>query len=150
LARAGVGPDQRRALFNLYAYFGDEFTVECPTGSGQQMTLYEVAAHISDRLLGAFRRGEDGRRPVHGGQTLFQEDPHWRDFPLFYEYLHGDDGAGIGASHQTGWTGLVGVLPLIFNRARPEDVLAAGGGFPGPQVRPREAATTQRAKGAGT
>ena len=133
-----------RALFNLYAYFGDDFTVECPTGSGHQMTLYEVAAHISDRLLGAFQRGEDGRRPVHGGQRLFQEDPHWRDFPLFYEYLHGDNGAGIGASHQTGWTGLVGVMPLLFNRARPEDVLAAGGGFPEPQVRPRQAATTQR------
>ncbi|HET6877310.1 MAG TPA: hypothetical protein VFH38_07260 [Jatrophihabitans sp.] len=119
-----------RALLNLYIYFGDEFTVECPTGSGRMYNLYEVAAEISDRIMATFRRGADGRRPVHGGQPTFQTDPYWRDLPLFYEYLHGDNGAGIGASHQTGWTGLVGVLPLIFARIRPEHLLAAAGRFP--------------------
>jgi hypothetical protein len=119
-----------RALLNLYVYFGDDFTVECPTGSGRLMTLYEVAAEISNRIMAAFRVGPDGRRPVHGGQPLFQGDPHWRDLPLFYEYLHGDNGAGIGASHQTGWTGLVGVLPLMFARMQPEQLLSAGAAFP--------------------
>jgi hypothetical protein len=122
-----------RALLNLYVYFGNEFTIECPTGSGQQMTLYEVASEISDRLTATFRRGPDGRRPVHGGQTLFQTDPHWRDLLLFYEYIHGDNGAGIGASHQTGWTGLVGVMPLIFARTRP-DLLLAGRLFPDQRI----------------
>src|SRR3954447_23621285 len=112
-----------RALLNLYVHFGDDFTVECPTGSGIRKTLYEVADDIGDRVLAAFRRGPDGRRPVHGGQAVLQTDPHWRDFPLFYEYLHGDNGAGIGASHQTGWTGLVGVLPLIFARRQAGDLL---------------------------
>ncbi len=103
-----------RGLMNLYAHYGDGFTVECPAGSGQQKNLYQVAEDISERLLGAFRRDAAGRRPVHGGQPVLQDDPHWRDLVLFYEYLHGDNGAGIGASHQTGWTGTVGVLPLIF------------------------------------
>ena len=78
------------------------------------MNLYQVANEISDRLVGTFRRGADGRRPIHGGQPIMQTDPHWRDLLLFYEYLHGDNGAGIGASHQTGWTGTIGVLPLLF------------------------------------
>jgi hypothetical protein len=103
-----------RALLNLYVYAGDAFTVECPTGSGQQMNLYQVAEEISSRLVGIFRRDADGHRPVHGGQPVFQTDPHWRDLLLFYEYYHGDNGAGIGASHQTGWSGTVGVLPLLF------------------------------------
>ena len=91
--------------------------MECPTGSGPQMTLYEVAAEISDRLMARSCADADGHRPVHGGQPMLQNDPHWRDLMLFYEYLHGDNGAGIGASHQTGWTGLVGVLPLLFGGA---------------------------------
>jgi hypothetical protein len=103
-----------RALLNLHVFYGDEFTVECPTGSGRQCTLYEVAGEISERLVGTFRRDGDGHRPVHGGQPVLQNDPHWRDLILFYEYLHGDNGAGIGASHQTGWTGAVGLLPLMF------------------------------------
>jgi hypothetical protein len=103
-----------RALLRLYAYFGDELTVECPTGSGEHCTLYQVAEEITNRLTATFLRDPTGRRPVHGGQSLLQDDPHWRDLVLFYEYSHGDNGAGIGASHQTGWTGLVAVLPLLF------------------------------------
>jgi hypothetical protein len=113
-----------RALLNLHAYFGDEFTVECPTGSGQQMTLFDVAGEISTRLVSTFLRSAEGRRPIHGGQATFQNDPHWRDLLLFYEYLHGDNGAGIGASHQTGWTGLVGVLPLLFQRMSKGDLVS--------------------------
>jgi hypothetical protein len=112
-----------RALLNLHAFYGDDFTVECPTGSGRQCTLYEVAQEINTRLLSAFLRSPDGHRPVHGGQQVFRDDPHWRDLILFYEYLHGDNGAGIGASHQTGWTGLVGVLPLLFARISATDVV---------------------------
>ncbi|HEV8438848.1 MAG TPA: glucosidase [Methylomirabilota bacterium] len=91
-------------------FFRGEFKVECPSGSGQVMTLWEVAAELSRRLARIFLRGPDGRRPVHGGFETFQTDPHWRDLLLFYEYFHGDNGAGIGASHQTGWTGLVAKL----------------------------------------
>jgi mannosylglycerate hydrolase MGH1-like protein len=98
------------SLQKFHHYLGDDFKVECPTGSGRVMTLWEVANEISQRLSSIFLRGEDGRRPVHGGTEKFQSDPHWRDLPLFYEYFHGDNGAGIGASHQTGWTGLVAKL----------------------------------------
>jgi hypothetical protein len=115
-----------RALLNIYAYVGDEFTVECPTGSGIQMNLFEVAQEICRRLTGIFLRGADGRRPVHGGQPILQNDPHWRDLLLFYEYFHGDNGAGIGASHQTGWTGTVALLPLISSRLTAPDVMAFG------------------------
>jgi hypothetical protein len=100
-----------RGLLNLYAFYGDEFTVECPTGSGQRMTLFEVAREIARRLSRCFLRDAQGARPVHGAAAKFQSDPHWRDLILFYEYFHGDTGAGLGASHQTGWTGLV--APLI-------------------------------------
>ena len=113
-----------RALLNLYAYFGDGFTVECPTGSGRQLNLYQVAHEISDRLIRTFLPGADGRRPVHGGQPVLQNDPHWRDLLLFYEYFHGDNGAGIGASHQTGWTGTVGMLPLLFRDIDPARIIA--------------------------
>ncbi len=91
-------------------FFGDGLTVEFPTGSGRRLRLWEVAAELSRRLTAIFLRGADGRRPVHGGFELFQQDPHWKDLALFYEYFHGDNGAGIGASHQTGWTGLVAKL----------------------------------------
>jgi len=103
-----------RALLNFYAYHGDGFKVECPTGSGRQMNLYEVAQEIAKRLTAIFLRDADGRRPCFGGSEKFQEDPHWRDNLLFYEYFHGDNGAGIGASHQTGWTGLVASLIELF------------------------------------
>ncbi len=97
-------------LQRYHDYLGDDFTVEYPTGSGQQHSLRDVAASLSQRLTSTFARGADGRRPVFGGSEVFQEDPHWRDHLLFYEYFHGDNGAGIGASHQTGWTGLVAEL----------------------------------------
>jgi hypothetical protein len=105
-----------RALLNLYAFYGDEFTVECPTGSGRYMNLFEVAQEITRRLTGTFLRDANGRRPVYGGTAKFQEDPHWRDLILFYEYFHGDNGAGLGASHQTGWTGLIAPLLDLFGR----------------------------------
>jgi Glycosyl hydrolase family 63 C-terminal domain len=96
-----------RALLQYYMYYGDEFTVECPTGSGIRMTLYEVAEEIARRLTSIFLRDMNGHRPVYGGNRTFQEDPYWRDYILFFEYFHGDNGAGLGASHQTGWTGIV-------------------------------------------
>ena len=96
-----------RALMNLHSYYGDDFTVECPTGSGGWMTLAAIAHEIAGRLISIFLRDDSGCRPVYGGTTKFQEDPYWRDLILFYEYFHGDNGAGIGASHQTGWTGVI-------------------------------------------
>jgi hypothetical protein len=95
------------ALLRLYAYYGDDFTVECPTGSGHHMTLYEVAMELGERLTSIFLQDGNGHRPVNGSAEKFQSDPHWRDLILFYEYFHGDNGTGIGASHQTGWTGCV-------------------------------------------
>jgi hypothetical protein len=112
-----------RGLLNLYAFYGDDFTVECPTGSGTRMTLFEVARELSRRLSGSFLRDANGRRPVYGGCAKFQDDPHWRDLILFYEYFHGDNGAGLGASHQTGWTGLIARLLDLFARITPEDAL---------------------------
>jgi hypothetical protein len=100
-----------RVLLNLHIFFGDDFAVECPTGSGRQLNMYEVARQISGRLTGTFLKDAAGHRPVHGGQPILQTDPNWRYLVLFYEYFHGDNGAGIGASHQTGWTGTVGLLP---------------------------------------
>jgi hypothetical protein len=98
------------SLQKFHHYYGDEFRVECPTGSGQQMSLWEVGAEISRSLTHIFLRDENGRRPLHGSIEKFQNDPNWRDLILFYEYFHGDTGAGLGASHQTGWTGLVSKL----------------------------------------
>jgi hypothetical protein len=112
-----------RGLLNLYAFYGDDFTVECPTGSGTRMTLFEVARELSRRLSGSFLRDANGRRPVYGGCAKFQDDPHWRDLILFYEYFHGDNGAGLGASHQTGWTGLIARLLDLFARVTPEDAM---------------------------
>jgi hypothetical protein len=109
-----------RALLNYYSYYGDDFKIECPTGSGQMMTLFEVAQEIGDRLGRIFERDEQGRRPVFGGAEKFQNDPHWREHILFYEYFHGDNGAGLGASHQTGWTGLVAVMYKLFGILTPE------------------------------
>jgi hypothetical protein len=98
------------SLQRFHFYYGDQLKVECPTGSGHMMTLWEVAEEISRRLASIFLRGSDGRRPVYGGNELFQTDPNWRDLIPFYEYFHGDNGAGLGASHQTGWTALVAKL----------------------------------------
>jgi hypothetical protein len=103
-----------RSLLNFYLYYGDSFQIECPTGSGHLMNLFEVAKEISDRLSRLFLRDERGRRAVYGGTEKFQTDPHWRDYILFYEYFHGDNGAGLGASHQTGWTGSVATLIRLF------------------------------------
>ena len=113
-----------RALLNLYGFYGPSFTVECPTGSGVQMNLFEVAREISVRLSRIFLRDDGGARPVYGGQTKFQSDPHWRDLILFYEYFHGDNGAGLGASHQTGWTGLIAPLISLFGSHDAEQLLA--------------------------
>ena len=94
----------------FHYYYGDGFLIECPTGSGQMLTLYQVAEELSRRLTRLFLRREDGTRPVFGTDATFQNGPHWRDNLLFYEYFHGDTGAGLGASHQTGWTALVAKL----------------------------------------
>jgi hypothetical protein len=115
-----------RALLQYYSYYGDRFTVECPTGSGRQMTLYQVAEELSRRLSSIFLRGTDGRRPVYGGIRTFQEDQHWRDLILFHEYFHGDNGAGLGASHQTGWTGIVARLMHLFATHSAEQFDEAG------------------------
>jgi hypothetical protein len=115
-----------RALLNLYQFYGDEFKVECPTHSGQYMTLFEVAKELSDRLASIFLRDANGRRPVYGGTRKFQEDPHWKDYILFYEYFHADNGAGLGASHQTGWTGTIARSLDLFARMNPADALETG------------------------
>jgi hypothetical protein len=96
-----------RGLLQLYRYFGDAFMVECPTGSGNRMNLFDISQEIGKRLTKLFLRDQNGSRAVYGGTAKFQNDPHWRDLLLFYEYFHGDNGAGIGASHQTGWTGVI-------------------------------------------
>src|SRR5262249_30694737 len=115
-----------RALLQYYSYYGNDFTVECPTGSGRQMNLYQVAEEISRRLANLFLRGEGNRRPVFGGSDKFQNDSHWRDCLLFYEYFHGDNGAGLGASHQTGWTGIVARLMHVFGTVNAQAYLEQG------------------------
>jgi hypothetical protein len=115
-----------RALLQYYCYYGGDFKVECPTGSGQHMTLYQVAEEIGRRLMNIFLRDEAGRRPVYGGTHNFQTDPHWRDYILFYEYFHGDSGAGLGASHQTGWTGVIARIIHLFGSLTSQAVLEAG------------------------
>jgi len=112
-----------RALYQFYLYYGNDFKVQCPTGSGHLMTLYEVASEIGSRLQRIFLRDKDGHRPLYGGAKLFQEDPHWRDLILFYEYFNGDNGAGIGASHQTRWTALVSRLLELKAFLTPDVVL---------------------------
>jgi hypothetical protein len=129
-----------RALLQYYAYYGDRFTIECPTGSGRQMTLYGVAEEIARRLARIFLKDESGRRAVYGGTTKFQTDPHWRDHVLFYEYFHGDNGAGLGASHQTGWTGIVARLMHLFATMSAAQVREMG----------KEAAATSTAHAAGS
>jgi hypothetical protein len=115
-----------RALLQYYAYYGNDFTVECPTGSGRRMNLYQVAEEIGRRLSNIFLKESNGRRPVYGGCRKFQEDPNWRDCLLFYEYFHGDNGAGLGASHQTGWTGAIARSLHLFASLSAEQILKSG------------------------
>jgi hypothetical protein len=112
-----------RALLNLYQFYGDDFKVECPTGSGKYMTLFEVAKEIARRLSSIFLRDASGKRPVDGGAKKFQADPHWKDYITFYEYFHGDNGAGLGAGHQTGWTGTIARTLDLFARTGAADWL---------------------------
>ncbi len=114
-----------RALLQYYTYYGNNFTIECPTGSGRRMNLYQVAEDLGGRLAKIFLK-DGGRRAVYGGTRKFQEDPHWRDLLLFYEYFHGDNGAGLGASHQTGWTGIVARIMHYFASATAEQTLELG------------------------
>jgi hypothetical protein len=115
-----------QSLRKMYSYYGDELTVECPTGSGRMLNLWQVADELARRLCSIFRRDGDAPRPVYGGSAKFGSDPHWRDLVLFYEYFHGDNGAGIGASHQTGWTGLVAWLLKSRAILKPDEVLKNG------------------------
>jgi hypothetical protein len=111
------------SLRHLHDFFGDDLTVELPTGSGKKANLHEVAAELERRLLSLFLLDADGRRPAHGADPRFQNDPAWRDSILFYEYFHGETGQGLGASHQTGWTGLAGAL-VAHRRLSAETTLA--------------------------
>ncbi|HWH71396.1 MAG TPA: hypothetical protein VNT26_18620, partial [Candidatus Sulfotelmatobacter sp.] len=115
-----------RALVQYYTYYGDSFQIECPTGSGKRMNLFEVSRELANRLTRTFLPDEQGRRPVYGGIQKFQTDPHWRDCILFHEYFHGDNGAGLGASHQTGWTGLVARLIQMYGHLDAQTILKAG------------------------
>src|SRR6185369_15858291 len=115
-----------RALLQYHSYYGNEFTVECPTGSGRRMNLYQVAEEIARRLANIFLKDKDGRLPVYGGTQKFQEDPHWRDLIQFYEYFHGDNGAGLGANHQTGWTGIIARIMHVFATSNAQQFLDLG------------------------
>jgi len=115
-----------RALLQFYLYYGDNFKIECPTGSGNMKNLFEVSKEIGDRLSRIFLRNEEDRRPVYGGTEKFQNDPNWRDHILFYEYFHGDNGTGLGASHQTGWTGLVAKIIQLFGFLDAQKALQQG------------------------
>jgi len=115
-----------RALLGYFTYYGKGFTVECPTGSGRQMNLYEVAEELSRRLTSIFVQDAKGHRPVYGGEATFQNNPHWRDCLSFYEYFHGDNGAGLGASHQTGWTGVVARLMHLFATSSADQFVELG------------------------
>ncbi len=115
-----------RALNQYFAYYGDDFKIECPTGSGNLMNLYQVAENIGKRLTSIFLKNEKDERPVYGGTRKFQDDPFWKDNILFYEYFHGDNGAGIGASHQTGWTGVIARVMHLFASSTAEQALEFG------------------------
>ncbi len=111
------------SLQTFYHFYGDDFKVEFPTGSHNLLTLEQVAIELSHRLTSIFLRDSNGQRPVHGGVEKFQHDPDWRDLILFYEYFHGDNGAGLGASHQTGWTGLVINLLMQSSKSRGQELM---------------------------
>jgi hypothetical protein len=115
-----------RALLNFHMYYGDNFMIECPTGSGKMMNLFEVSKEIADRLSRIFFNDEQGKRPVYGGTDKFQNDPNWHDHILFHEYFHGDNGAGLGASHQTGWTGLVAKFIQLYGILDAKQALEGG------------------------
>ena len=115
-----------RALQQFYLYYGDNFKIECPTGSGDMMNLFEVSKDLSNRITKIFTLDKQDRRPVFGGAEKFQTDPNWRDYILFYEYFHGDNGAGLGASHQTGWTGTVAKLIQLYGILDSEKALMNG------------------------
>jgi hypothetical protein len=129
-----------RALLQYYTYYGDSFQIECPTGSGHRMNLFEVSRELADRLTRIFLPDQRGWRPVYGGMQKFQTDPHWRDYILFHEYFHGDNGAGLGASHQTGWTGLVARLIQTYGHLDAESFLKAGKKTKIGYLKPEEAA----------
>ena len=112
-----------RALINYYQYYGNDFLIECPTGSGKMMNLVQVAEEISGRLSSIFLKDKSGRRPVYGNIHKFQEDPNWKDYILFHEYFHGDTGAGVGASHQTGWTGTIARTMHLFATMSMDDAV---------------------------
>jgi hypothetical protein len=134
-------------LQKFHHYYGDDFRVECPTGSGNMATLNEVANELATRLTRLFLADENGRRPVHGLHERTQTDPNFRDYVLFYEYFHGDTGRGVGAAHQTGWTGLVAklLMPRYVNEVAAEDLThqAAKGASERTQA-PRESAAPSR------
>jgi hypothetical protein len=111
------------SLQKFHHYYGDDFLIECPTGSGQKMTICGVANELTQRLTRLFLRDANGRRPIYGGSDKQQRDPHFRDHILFHEFFHGDNGAGLGASHQTGWTGLVARLIQAFGQLDAASVL---------------------------
>ncbi len=115
-----------RALLNLFAYFGNDFKIKCPTSSGKLMNLFEVAQEIVNRLTKIFLKDRQDNRPIYNNQKKFQKDPHWKNNILFYEYFHGDTGVGLGASHQTGWTGVVAVLIKMFATVNPEVISKEG------------------------
>ena len=117
-----------RSLQQFYLYYGDNFKVECPTGSGNLMNLFDVSKELSNRLISIFTRDKNGKRPVYGGTEKFQTDPNWRDLILFYEYYHGDNGAGLGANHQTGWSGVVAKLIQLYGHLDADRLLKGGKG----------------------
>jgi hypothetical protein len=131
-----------RALYQFYQFYGDDFKIECPTGSGTMMTLFEVAAELNRRLSSTFLRDKDGHRPVYGGTEKFQTDPHWRDNILFFEYFHGENGAGIGASHQTGWTGVISYLMKLGALITPESALHTESAYTAAQAEPGKPSST--------
>jgi hypothetical protein len=131
-----------RALLNYYSYYGPDFTVECPTGSGHHMNLYQVAEELSRRLTNIFVKDPSGARPVFGGTEKFQNDPHWKDYLQFYEYFHGDNGAGLGANHQTGWTGLIARCMHLFATMTPADIEATKSAYFEKSARSEEVVTS--------
>jgi hypothetical protein len=127
-----------RALYQFYQFYGDDFKVECPTGSGKMMTLFEVAVEINRRLSNIFLRDKNGKRAVYGGTEKFQNDPYWRDLISFHEYFHGENGAGLGASHQTGWTGLSAYLMKMSALIKPEAALSTESAYAAIRVEPNK------------
>jgi Glycosyl hydrolase family 63 C-terminal domain len=131
-----------RALYQFYQFYGDNFKIECPTGSGKMMTLFEVAVEINRRLSNIFLRDEKGRRAAYGAMDKFQNDPYWKDYILFHEYFHAENGAGLGASHQTGWTGVIGYLMKIAALVTPNAALTTESAYSAIQVEPHHLTST--------